>query len=168
MRLCSCLMPNLCASTVPCPELWLPNCFALLNRDAPDLTESPPGRELSSEGQYRRLRLLMFRLFAWQIARKPLVLLMKSTRRSVGVMPLQHRRRLISHPYGRARNDLSTANYRGFTLIDAYWRRRPTSIIHCSSACASCQSPPTTSTNFSWCASPALKASCGKASSRRA
>ena len=34
-----------------------------------------------------------------------------------------------------------------------------TPIIRCSSASASCRSPPTTSTNSSWCASPASRAS---------
>ena len=36
------------------------------------------------------------------------------------------------------------------------------SIIRCSSACASCRSQQTISTNFLWCASPASKASCAQ------
>ena len=41
----------------------------------------------------------------------------------------------------------------------ACWRRRATPTTRCSSGCASCRSRPTTSTNSSWSASPASRAS---------
>ena len=41
---------------------------------------------------------------------------------------------------------------------------RATPAIRCSSGCASCRSRPTTSTNSSWCASPASRARCAPAS----
>ena len=53
------------------------------------------------------------------------------------------------------RNDISIASYPGSLSTNGSSRRRAIRAIRCSSGCGSCRSPTATSTNSTWCASPA-------------
>ena len=64
----------------------------------------------------------------------------------------------MQHPNSPpARSGSSTGSCPGSISIAACWRRPRTRAIRCSSGCGSCRFRPTTSTNSSWCASPACK-----------
>ena len=52
----------------------------------------------------------------------------------------------------------STANYPGSISTAAFLRNPPIASTRCSSGCGFCRSRRTTSTNFSWCGSPAMRA----------
>ena len=67
----------------------------------------------------------------------------------------------------RVRLASTTASCPGCSSTAAFSRRRRTSAIRCSSACASCRSRPPTSTSSTWCAWPASTARSRPASRRR-
>ena len=81
--------------------------------------------------------------------------------------PVADRRRLPPNPlpiWPPARSASSTASCPGCISTAACWKRPRTPTIRCSSGCGSSRSRPTTSTNSSWCASPASRARCAPAS----